>query len=191
MCECCTEPVEEFVKVQGADIYFHCEVCEATVLELNMKVKKLALELKHKFLDLGIHRRPEIRIFINSEGGNIHSGLSAMDCLRSIRGVKIRTIADGVCASAATFILLGGRRRHMTENSFVLIHQLNTDGSWGKYEDFKDQMKNLDTFMDRFKDIYMQETEIPEKDLKKILKRDLYMDTDKCIEWGVVDSVWD
>jgi ATP-dependent protease ClpP protease subunit len=179
------------VKIQGGDVYFHCEVCEATVLELNMKLKKLALELCHKYLDLGIRHRPEIRIWIRSDGGDLHSGLSAMDCIRSLRkSVKIRTIADGVCSSAATFILLGGRTRHMTENSYVLIHQLNMDGTWGKFEDFKDQMENLSQFMDRFKDIYTRETKIPERDLKKLLKRDVYMDASKCLEWRVVDSVW-
>ena len=189
-CEPCPEE-ESFVKIQGSDVYFHCEVCETTVLELNMKLKKLALELCHKYLDLGIQHRPEIRIWIRSDGGDLHAGLSAMDCIRSLsKRAKIRTIADGVCASAATFILLGGRSRHMTENSYVLIHQLNMDGTWGKFEDFKDQMENLSQFMDRFKDIYMRETKIPERDLKKLLKRDVYMDAVKCLEWGVVDGIW-
>jgi len=194
MCsEQCTQVVEaeeSFVKVQGSDVYFHCEVCEATVLELNMKLKKLELELLHKYLDLGIESRPEIRIWIRSDGGDLHAGLSAMDCIKSMTRVKIRTIADGVCASAATFILMGGRTRHMTENSYILIHQLNMDGTWGKFEDFKDQMANLSQFMDRFRDIYTRETYIPERDLKKLLKRDVYMDSTKCLDWMVVDSIW-
>lgn len=189
-CQQVVEAEESFVKVQGSDVYFHCEVCEATVLELNMKLKRLELELLHKYLDLGIRTRPEIRVWIRSDGGDLHAGLSAMDCLNSMRRVKIRTIADGVCASAATFILMGGRTRHMTENSYILIHQLNMDGTWGKFEDFKDQMANLSQFMDRFRDIYTRETRIPERDLKKILKRDVYMDAERCLEWHVVDSIW-
>jgi ATP-dependent protease ClpP protease subunit len=190
-CPCQAQEVEEsFVKVQGSDVYFHCEVCEETVLELKMKLKQLELDLLHKYLDLGIRSRPEIRVWIRSDGGDLHAGLCAMDFLNSFKRVKVRTIADGVCASAATFILLGGRSRHMTENSYVLIHQLNMDGTWGKFEDFKDQMANLSQFMDRFRDIYTRETRIPDRDLKKLLKRDVYMDATKCIEWGVVDSVW-
>jgi ATP-dependent protease ClpP protease subunit len=185
------EPEFEFVKVQGSDIYFHCEVSEESVLELNLKVKKLAQELRHKHLDLGLdHIKPEIRIFIRSEGGDMHSGLSAMDCLASLKSVKIRTIADGVCASAATFILLGGRTRYMTPNSYVLIHQLNMDGQWGKFEDFKDQMGNLEQFMERFSKIYLEETNVPESKLKRILKRDVYMDSKRCLKWGVVDELW-
>jgi len=191
-CQCQqTQDDDSFVKVQGSDVYFHCEVCEESVLELNMKLKKLELELLHKHLDLGLQDiRPEIRIWIRSDGGDLHSGLSAMDTISRIKTCKVRTIADGVCASAATFLLLGGRTRHMTENSYILIHQLNMDGTWGKFEDFKDQMHNLEQFMDKFRDIYTRETKIPEDRLKKILKRDVYMDTKKCLKWGIVDSVY-
>ena len=189
--ECMRVHEEEFVHVQGSDVYFHCEVCETTVLELNMKLKKLELELLHKYLDLGIKHRPEIRIFIRSDGGDLHAGLSAMDCIKSLRkSVRVRTIADGVCASAATFILMGGSKRYMTKNSYILIHQLNMDGTWGKFEDFKDQMENLDQFMNRFRVIYTKETTIPTEELERLLKRDVYMDSDRCLEWGVIDGVW-
>ena len=181
---------ESFVKVQGSDIYFHCEVCEESVLELSLKLKKLELELLHKYLDLGIQTKPDIRIWIRSDGGDMHSGLSAMDTISRIKTCKVRTIADGVCASAATFLLLGGRSRHMTENSYILIHQLNMDGSWGKFQDYKDQMENLEQFMKRFREIYIQETKIPDDKLKKILRRDVCMDSDKCLDYGIVDSVW-
>lgn len=190
MCSDACEPTDEFVKVQGSDVFFHCEVCDASILELNMKLKKLENELLHKHLDLGLENvKPEIRIWIKSDGGDIHSGLSGMDCIRSIRRSKVRTIADGVCSSAATFLLMGGRTRHMTENSYILIHQLNMDGTWGKFEDLKDQMQNLEKFMNKFKEIYMRETRIPERDLKKILRRDMYMDAKKCLAWGVVDYI--
>jgi ATP-dependent protease ClpP protease subunit len=185
----CTE--ESFVKVQGSDVYFHCEVSELSVLELNMKLKKLELELLMKHLELGLeHVKPEIRVWIRSDGGDMYSGLSAMDCINSMKRVKVRTIADGVCASAATFLLLGGRTRHMTENSYILIHQLNMDGSWGKFDDFKDQMENLEQFMMRFKDIYLNETLVPESKLKKLLKRNIYMDSKKCLKYEIVDSIW-
>jgi len=190
MCECAA-PIEEFVKVQGSDIYFHCEVCEATVLELNLKLKKLEIDLVKRHLDLGLdHIKPEIRIFIRSDGGDMHAGLSGMDCIRSMKRSKVRTIADGLCASAATFILMGGRTRYMTRNSYVLIHQLNLDGTWGKYEDFKDQMENLENFMKKCKEIYLAETSIPPEKLDEILKHDLYFDSDTCIAYKFVDAIY-
>lgn len=180
----------EFVKVQGSDVYFHCDVNPETVLEFNLKLKKLEIDLVKKHLDVGLdHIKPEIRVFIHSDGGDMHAGLSAMDCIRSMRRSKVRTIADGVCASAATFMLLGGRTRYMTKNSYVLIHQLNLDGTWGKYEDFKDQMENLDNFMNKLKEIYSEETSIPIEMMGDVMKRDIYFDSKKCLELNIVDSI--
>ena len=180
----------EFVKVQGSDVYFHCDVTPETVLEFNLKLKKLEIDLVKKHLDVGLdHIKPEIRVFIHSDGGDMHAGLSAMDCIRSMRRSKVRTIADGVCASAATFMLLGGRTRYMTKNSYVLIHQLNLDGTWGKYEDFKDQMENLDNFMNKLKEIYSEETSIPIEMMGDVMKRDIYFDSKKCLELNIVDSI--
>jgi ATP-dependent protease ClpP protease subunit len=65
------------------------------------------------------------------------------------------------------------------------------DGQWGKFEDFKDQMGNLEKFMERFRKIYLKETNVPESNLNKILKRDVYMDSKRCLEWGVVDDLWE
>jgi ATP-dependent protease ClpP protease subunit len=64
------------------------------------------------------------------------------------------------------------------------------DGTWGRFEDFKDQMENLDQFMNRFRVIYTKETNIPTEELERLLKRDVYMDSARCLEWGVIDDVW-
>lgn len=110
-CQCQQETAEDsWVTVQGSDVYFHCEVCPESVLEFKTKIQKLELDLLHKYLDLGLTLRPEIRVWIRSEGGDLHAGLSAMDFLTSLKRVKVRTIADGVCASAATFLLMEGGR---------------------------------------------------------------------------------
>jgi NAD kinase len=38
---------------------------------------------------------------------------------------KINTFAEGTVSSAATLLFLAGNKRYMTENSFMLIHQLS------------------------------------------------------------------
>ncbi|BAT22083.1 hypothetical protein AR679_gp057 [Yellowstone lake phycodnavirus 1] len=189
-CECnCADAEEQYVKVQGSDVYFYCEVNELTIRELIMKLRALELDLLKKYLDLNITTKPVIRLFIRSDGGDIFAGWSGMDAIQSMKRVKVRTIADGCCASAATFLLLGGYSRHMTENSYVLIHQLNTDGVWGKYEEIKDHVNNFDMYMKRFRQIYANYTKLPEKKLKKLMKRDLFLDATSCLKWDVVDSI--
>ena len=51
-------------------------------------------------------------------------------------------------------------------------------------------MENLERFMKRFRDIYLNETLVPEHRLKKMLKRDIYMDSKKCMKYDIIDSIW-
>jgi ATP-dependent protease ClpP protease subunit len=44
--------------------------------------------------------------------------------------------------------------------------------------------------MQHFRDIYTRETRIPEKRLNKLLKRDIFMDSKKCLKYDIVDSIW-
>src|SRR5210317_2246186 len=100
-----------------------------------------------------IGNEPEIRIHIMSEGGDMFSGFTLKNVLEKSR-VKVVTIAQGACCSAATFMFLGGSERRMGENAYLLIHQLSTD-FWGKYQDLKNEMKSCDKFMEALKKMYM------------------------------------
>ncbi len=98
------------------------------------------------------------------------------------------TPIDGSAASAATLISVVADKRFIHQNSFMLIHQLSSV-MWGKYEEFKDEMENLDMLMSRIKDIYKEHCSIPKKELDEILKHDLWLDSAKCVKWGLVDEI--
>lgn len=181
------EDEPEYVRVCGHEVFFHCEVSEQTVLELVTKLRELVKTLRKSYIDLGLEQDPVVTLYIKSEGGDLYSGFSAMDHIRNLRA-HVTTVADGVCASAATLLLLGGHTRKMTENSYVLIHQISADGVWGKFEELKDHMQNFTNDMERMKRVYETETTIPPAKLKKLLKKDLYLDLERCLEYGVVQA---
>ena len=76
----------------------------------------------------------------------------------------------------------------MHKHSYMLIHQLSS-GLWGKYEDLKDDMENCDSFMKTIKDIYEEHTNIPKKELAKVLKHDLWWDAETCLKYGLIDEI--
>ena len=79
--------------------------------------------------------------------------------------------------------------RYMRETSFMLIHQLSA-GSWGKFEELKDDMENNKLLMKTIKEIIAS---IPKflvrKNLEEMLKRDLWWDAKTCLEYGLVDDI--
>lgn len=168
-------------------IYFYAEIYRDKVLQLNKRIRELNNSMSRQKDQLGLAEDIPIYLYINSFGGSLFSGFSAMDALISSR-LPIITVVDGCCASAATFLSVVGNKRYITKHSYMLIHQLSSF-QWGKFEEFKDNMKNLEKFMSLIKDIYGKYTEMPMDKLEEILKHDLWLGADECLKYKLVDKI--
>jgi ATP-dependent protease ClpP protease subunit len=176
----------ECVKVIGNEILFYADVDRENALDFVEKFKKLEIELLKKKAEL-FGYEPLIRVHIMSEGGCIFAGMTMMNTLESSR-VKIVTIAQGSCCSAATFMLLGGSERRMGKNAYVLIHQISTE-MWGNFQELKHELKSTDKFMRMLKNMYLEKTMIPDKMLKKLMKKDIYLSPKDCLKYGIVHAL--
>lgn len=171
----------------GLEVYFTGEINQDSVIELNTTLRTVQKMILIKSAEFGLDTPPGIKLYIHSEGGCVFSGLSAMDHVASMK-VPVTTIVDGVCCSAATFILLGGHKRLMKPNSFVLIHQMS-NSFWGKFEEMKDQMETVTKLMKHVNAMYRQKTSLTESKLKTLMKRDVYLDSTECIRYNIVDGI--
>ena len=178
--------IEECVKVIGNEILFYADVDRENALDFVEKFKKLEIDLLKKKAEL-FGYEPIIRVHIMSDGGDIFAGMTLMNTLESSR-VKVVTIAQGSCCSAATFMLLGGSERKMGRNAYVLIHQISTE-MWGNFQELKHELKSTDKFMKMLKKMYLEKTNIPEKMLKKLMKKDIYLNPHDCLKYGIVHAL--
>jgi ATP-dependent protease ClpP protease subunit len=178
--------VEECVKVIGNEVLFYADVDRENALDFVEKFKKLEIDLLKKKAEL-FGYEPIIRVHIMSDGGDIFAGMTLMNTLESSR-VKVITIAQGSCCSAATFMLLGGAERKMGRNAYVLIHQISTE-MWGNFQELKHELKSTDKFMKMLKKMYLEKTQIPEKMLKKLMKKDIYLNPRDCLKYGIVHAL--
>jgi ATP-dependent protease ClpP protease subunit len=174
------------VSVVENTIYFNTSINESSVMKFNTELKKLDTQLACKALMYGIDNIP-IKLHISSGGGTIVYGASAMDNILSCK-MPIHTVVDGVCASAATFMSIVGTHRSIYRNSVMMIHQLS--GSfYGKHSELIDNKENLDMQMKFIKDLYLKRAKIPAKKLDEILSRDLMLNAELCLEYGLVDEI--
>lgn len=65
--------------------------------------------------------KKEIRMFVNSPGGEVSSGLAIYDVMKSI-SCPIRTVCLGMAASMAALLFISGDHRDMMPHSRILIH---------------------------------------------------------------------
>ena len=177
------------VAVDENKIYFYAPVTESTVLDLNKLLRSLDIEMQCLAIRFGAS--PEafpIELHIHSGGGDLFSGLAAVDTIRSVK-TPVHTYVDGSAASAATLMSLTGDKRFIYKNSFMLIHQLSTMIVDGTHEQFKDEFENQQRLMKRIKALYQEKASMSDETLEDLLKHDLWLDSDKCLEYGLVDQV--
>ena len=173
------------VEVQDNMIMFYGEVNEDNAKLLNKTLRNMDKDLQIVKVKYGVD--VPIKLYINSYGGSIFAGFSTVDTIKSLV-IPVHTYIDGAAASAATLISVVGEKRFIHRNSYMLIHQLSSV-MWGKYEEFKDEMENLDLLMARIKEIYKEHCSVPKKELDEILKHDLWLDSAKCVKWALVDEI--
>lgn len=165
-------------------VYFYCDVNNKNVLKMIEKLHE-ATEYEQKY---GDPFNAKVYLYINSQGGCIFSGFSAMDHIKW-NPVKVITVVDGFVASSATFLLLGGSERKAMQNSRILIHQLFAN-FWGKYNDLLDEVKNTQELMKSVKELYQTQTYMSAKKIEHLLQKELHMNANNALKHGFVDEIW-
>lgn len=176
-----------FIETVDNRIYFYSDIDTDKVLKLNKSLREMSGNLATQQAKLSLEDPLPIYLHINSFGGYIFDGLSAMDEILQCSSPVI-TIVDGACASAATFLSVVGTHRQMKRNSFLLIHQLSTV-HWGKFSELQDDMKNSELLMETIRRIYKEYTKVPKTKLDEILKHDLWWDAETALNYGMIDEI--
>jgi len=166
-------------------IYFNNDITTDTAFELNKELRNVQTKIKTISATLGIEIQP-IYLHLTTDGGNIYSALSIVDCIESLT-VPLYTVVDGFVASAGTLISIIGEKRYMTKNSYMLIHELRC-GYWGKMSSIDEEVLNLRKLMRHITGIYLKRTTIDKTKIKEILKKDITWNYKECVKYGLVEE---
>lgn len=176
----------KMVRRNGNKIYFYAEVSIKSALEFNTVLDDAVTESLVTAAKTGGEAQP-IWVYIHSYGGDAYAGISMMDSIRSAR-VPVKTVVDGFCASAATFVLMGSKDRYMRRHASVLIHQIRTS-FWGKFDELMDEIANSKELMSLLKRIYSEDTKITRTKLDTLLSKELYMNADECKRYDIIRTI--
>jgi ATP-dependent Clp protease protease subunit len=168
-------------------VYFHSEVSRDSIVRLTQLLRQAEAVCIQMVFTYNLPSVP-LYLHISSFGGSVFAALTAIDAIKACR-VPVHTIIEGATASAGTLISVVGDRRFITPSSHMLIHQLSS-GCWGKMAEIEDEMQNLKALMKQIRKIYKKHTKIPKDDLHEILKHDLWFNSKKSLEVGLVDEIW-
>lgn len=136
----------------------------------------------------------DINIFVNSPGGNIWEGARMLTALedRIAQGGNITLIVDGLCASAATFLLTanGLSSRLITNFSEIMIH-----GVWvcamGNAKELREIADALETTDENYARLFaniMNDTS--EEEVRELMDAETWFTSQEAVDIGLVDGYY-
>jgi len=133
--------------------------------------------------------KKDIKLYINSPGGLVTSGLAIYDTMQYIKP-DISTICMGQAASAAALLLAAGTpgKRLSLPNANILIHQ-PMGGARGQATDVGIQARQIIKIKDRLNDIFVKHTGQSKERIEQDTDRDFYMTAEEAKKYGLIDKV--
>ncbi len=152
---------------------------------------KSAREIVSKLLLLDADKPgEEIKLYINSPGGVVTSGMVIYDTMKMIKS-PVSTICMGLAASMGSILLSGGvkGKRFIYPHGEVMIHQPSIGGHiQGVSTDLEIQAKQTRRVKEIGATILAENCGKTIEQIMKDFDRDYWMDADEAIKYGIVDK---
>lgn len=160
------------------------------IIFLNKEInQETAGDVVAKLLYLDSIDNDDIKIYINSPGGEVSSGFMIYDAINLIKS-DVETISIGTSASMAAIILLAGTKgkRKILPHSKVMLHDLS-GGATGKYKDVLTEVNELNKLHDILFNIIKNKTCLTISQIEENLKNDFWLNSEEALKYGLVDKI--
>lgn len=140
------------------------------------------------YLDSQDSERP-IRLYINSPGGQVYSGMAIYDTIQQIKA-PVSTVAVGFTASFGTVLLTAGApgMRYALPNATIHMHQ-PLGGAQGQASDIAIQANEILRLRRTLNQILSYHTGQPLERIQGDTDRDIFLTAQEAKTYGLVDEV--
>lgn len=152
-----------------------CEIIKANILYLEL-----------------INPEDDIKIYINSPGGSVYSGLGLLDTMEFVKN-DIVTINTGLAASMAAIILCSGTKgkRKSLKRARTMIHQPLGYTGFAQASDIEIDAKEINSLKKELYEIISYQTGHPYTKVYADSDRDYWMSSSEAKKYGMIDEVID
>ena len=132
----------------------------------------------------------DILIYINSPGGVVTAGLAIYDVIKYVKP-DVQTICVGSAYSMGALLLAAGTKgkRYILPHGKVMLHQ-PSGGAGGQSSDIQIHAKEIVKTKRELNQILSEATGKSIEQIEKDTDRDLYMNAEDAVAYGVVDQVF-
>jgi len=131
-----------------------------------------------------------IKLYISSYGGTITEGLGLIDIMQKSE-TPIHTIVTGKAMSMGNTVAVTGDKRYIGKYSTIMIHNAWKTVSGDKHE-LEEDLDELKRLHEICKNIIIENSKLTKKQLDEWdnLKKTVYIDSQKALEYGLVDEIY-
>lgn len=124
----------------------------------------------------------DITVRINSGGGIAWDGVAIYNAINA-RTDKVTMVVDGIAASAASVIAMGGDEIVMRTGALMMIHNASTI-TWGTAEDHEKSVNLLGKLDGQIASIYAARTGLDLAEIRALMDAETWMDPTEAAEKG-------
>lgn len=133
----------------------------------------------------------EIRLYVNSPGGELAAGFAVYDTMRYIK-CQVSTVCIGLAADIAAVILAGGTKgkRKALQNAEIMICQPGIDKT--VRGDASDVQIMVEHILQKRQRLYRTLAENTGRSIEQIsddIKRERFMSASEALQYGMIDSI--
>ena len=176
----------------GMQVDVFSKLLEDRIIFLSTDIDDYTCNLiKAQLLFLEIESDEDIKIYIDSGGGSVYSGLGLIDVMEFIKP-DIITVNTGLAASMAAVILCSGTKgkRRALRRSRTMIHQpMSGFGSYAQASDIEIESREMNSIKKELYEIISQNTGQNYDKVYKDGDRDYWMTSIEAKKYGMIDEI--
>jgi len=132
----------------------------------------------------------DILVYINSPGGSVTAGLAIYDVIKYVKP-DVQTICVGSAFSMGALLLSAGTKgkRFILPHGKVMLHQ-PSGGAGGQSSDIQIHAREIVKTKKELNAILAEATGKDAAQIEKDTDRDLYMNAQEAVAYGIVDEVF-
>lgn len=182
----------QLIESNGLSVDIFSKLLDERVIFLSDEIDSdVCAIVKAQLLYLESESDDDIKIYIDSPGGSVYSGLGLLDVMDYV-SPDIVTINTGLAASMGAVILCAGTKgkRKALKRSRTMIHQPLGFGGWMQQaSDMEIEAKEINSLKKELYEIISERTGQPYDRVSKDGDRDYWMTATDAKKYGMIDEI--
>ena len=179
--------------VEGMIVDVYSKLLDNRIIFLSTEMdSEICNVIKAQLLYLeNIDPNKDIKIYIDSPGGSVYSGLGLLDVMELVKP-DIVTVNTGLAASMAAVLLCSGTKgkRRAPRRSRTMIHQPLGYGGWVQQaSDMEIEAREINSLKKELYELISERTGQPYEKVHKDGDRDYWMSADEARKYGMIDEI--